>query len=114
MSPIFNILFQTGDINTFVFRRVFFSRYLQLKSSFSGEKIWEGNQAGNLRHALVEKLSKIKRGKVLKENSIIGRSWNSAKLFIVQNNTEKATRCVPLTVQNIIKDIFVLRDQKRF
>ena len=59
MSPIFNILFQTGDINTFVFRRVFFSRYLQLKSSFSDEKIWEENQAGNLRHALVEKLSKI-------------------------------------------------------
>ena len=35
---IFKILFQTGDINIFVLRDVFFSRYLQLKSSFSDEK----------------------------------------------------------------------------
>ena len=36
-------------------------------------------------------------GKVLKENSIIGRSWSSAELFIVQNYTENVTRYVPLT-----------------
>ena len=30
------------------------------------------------------------RGKVLKENSIIGRDWSSAKLFIVQKYTENA------------------------
>ena len=35
---IFKILFQTGDINTFVLRDVFFSRYVQLKLSFSNEK----------------------------------------------------------------------------
>ena len=35
---IFKILFQTGDINIFVLRGVFFSRYVQLKSSFSHEK----------------------------------------------------------------------------
>ena len=35
---IFKILFQTGDINIFVLRGVFFSRYVQLKSSFSDEK----------------------------------------------------------------------------
>ena len=35
---IFNILFQTGDINIFVYRGVFFSRYVQLKSLFSDEK----------------------------------------------------------------------------
>ena len=29
---------QTGNINIFVVRGVFFSRYVQLKSSFSGEK----------------------------------------------------------------------------
>ena len=38
MSQIFKILFQTGDINIFVLRDVFFSRYVQLKTSFSGQK----------------------------------------------------------------------------
>ena len=33
MSQIFKTLFQTGDINIFVLRGVFFSRYFQLKSS---------------------------------------------------------------------------------
>ena len=35
---IFKILFQNRDINTFVLCDVFFSRYVQLKSSFSDEK----------------------------------------------------------------------------
>ena len=38
VSQIFKILFQTGDINIFVLRGVFFSRYVQLKSFFSDEK----------------------------------------------------------------------------
>ena len=38
MSQIFKILLQTGDINIFVLRGVFFSRYVELKSSFSFEK----------------------------------------------------------------------------
>ena len=38
VSQIFKILFQTGDINIFVLRGVFFSRYVQLKSSFPNEK----------------------------------------------------------------------------
>ena len=38
ISQIFKILFQTGDINIFVLRGVFFSRYVQLKSLFSNEK----------------------------------------------------------------------------
>ena len=38
VSQIFKILFQTGDINTFVLHGVFFSRYVRLKSSFSDEK----------------------------------------------------------------------------
>ena len=38
LSQIFKILFQTGDINIFVPRGVFFSRYIQLKSSFSDGK----------------------------------------------------------------------------
>ena len=37
MSQIFKILFQTGDI-IFVLHGVFFSRYVQLQSSFSDEK----------------------------------------------------------------------------
>ena len=36
---IFKILFQTGNINIFVLRGVFFDRYVQLKSSFSEKKI---------------------------------------------------------------------------
>ena len=39
VSQIFKILFQTGDINIFVLRGVFFSRYVQLKSSFSDKKV---------------------------------------------------------------------------
>ena len=38
VSQIFKILFQAGDINIFVLRGVFFSRYVQLKSSFSDER----------------------------------------------------------------------------
>ena len=55
MSQIFKILFQTGDINIFVLRGVFFSRYIQLKSSFSDEK----HNRLNLRNTLIQKLSKI-------------------------------------------------------
>ena len=36
---MFKILFQTGDINIFVLRSIFFSRHVQLKSSFSDEKL---------------------------------------------------------------------------
>ena len=38
VSKIFKILFQTGDINIFVLHGMFFSRYVQLKSSSSDEK----------------------------------------------------------------------------
>ena len=38
MSQILKILYQTGDINSFVLRGVFFSKYVQLKSFFSDEK----------------------------------------------------------------------------
>ena len=37
VSQIFKILFHTGDINIFVLRGVFFSKYVQQKSSFSDE-----------------------------------------------------------------------------
>ena len=54
VPQIFKILFQTGNINIFVLRGIFFSRYVQLKSFF---------QQWNLRHNLVEKLSKFNVGK---------------------------------------------------
>ena len=38
VSQIFKILFETGDVNIFVLCGVFFSRYNELKSSFSDEK----------------------------------------------------------------------------
>ena len=56
LSQIFKILFQTGDINIFVHRGVFFSTYAQLKRSFSDEK---KQHRWNVRHTLVEKLLEI-------------------------------------------------------
>ena len=73
MSQIFKILFQTGDINIFVLRGVFFSRYVQIKSSFSDEK----------------------------NSGEIGRSWSSARLFIAQNYIENANGGVPLMVEYV-------------
>ena len=73
MSQIFKILFQTGDINIFVPCDVFFSRYVQLKLT------WQS----------------------IKRNSIIGRSWSTAKLFIMENYTDKANGDVFLTVENM-------------
>ena len=61
LSQIFKILFQTEDINTFVLRGVFFSRYVQLKSSFSDEKT--SAVKSETRFSLVEKLSKIDEAK---------------------------------------------------
>ena len=40
-------------------------------------------------------------GKELKENSVIGINWSSAKLFIMQNYTENVNGDVPLTVENV-------------
>ena len=38
VPQIFKILFQTEAIDNFILRGVFFSRYVQIKSSFSDEK----------------------------------------------------------------------------
>ena len=42
VSQIFKILCQTGDINICALPGVFFSRYVQLKNSFSDEKSING------------------------------------------------------------------------
>ena len=54
LSQIFKILFQTGYVNIFVLRGVVFSRYVQLKRSFSAKK---NHQRWNLIHTSVEKPS---------------------------------------------------------
>ena len=38
VSQIFKTLFETGNINIFVFHGVLFSRYVQIKSSFPDKK----------------------------------------------------------------------------
>ena len=48
VSQIFKILFQTGDNNSFVLLGVFFSRYVQLKSSFPDEKNISGEISDTL------------------------------------------------------------------
>ena len=48
------------------------------------------------------KAVKVERGKVLKENSIAGRTWSSGRLFVLKNNTTIANWNVPLIVENLI------------
>ena len=97
VPQIFKILCQTGDINIFVLRGAFFSRYVQLKSSFSDEKTLAVKSETHFSREANEN----SRGTALKENSIIGRIWSSAKLFTVQKYTENANGNVPLTVENL-------------
>ena len=49
----------------------------------------------------VREFIKNERGKILKGNSMIGKSWNSAKLFIVHNYTKNANVYVLLIVENV-------------
>ena len=102
MSQIFKILLQTGDINIFVLRGVFFSRYVELKSSFSVEKTSAVKSETQFSREAIENW----RGKVLKKNSIIGRSWSSAKLFKVQNYTENAKWVCAFNSRKCMYDIF--------
>ena len=97
VSQIFKILFQTGDINILVLHGVFFSRYVQLKSSFPDVKTSVVKSETHFSREAIEN----NIGKVSKENSIIGRSWSSAKLFIMQNYTDNTNGNVPLTVENM-------------
>ena len=68
VSQILKILFQTGDIEIFVLCGVFFSRYVLLKSSFSGKK---KHQQWNLGHNLVKKLLKINEAKYERKISLL-------------------------------------------
>ena len=86
--------FQTGDI-VFVLLGVFFSRYVLLRSPSSDEKTAVKSETHYRKEA-----SKVWLGKVFKENSIIGRSWSSEKLFLMWNYTDNADGDVPLIVEN--------------
>ena len=86
VSQIFKILFQTGNINIFVLRGVFFSRFVQLKSYFLTKKTSAVKSETYCSRGAIGNL----HGKVLKENSIIRRGWSSAMLFIMQNYTFNA------------------------
>ena len=77
VSQIFKILFQTGNINIVILHGVFFSMYVKLKSSFFDKK------AVKCETQFSSEASNVLRGKVLKENFIIGRSWSSTKLFMM-------------------------------
>ena len=83
-SKSVNFFFQTGDINIFALLAIFFSKYVQLKSSFCQKK---KHQWRNLRHSLDS------------ETSITGRCWNSSKFVIMQNYTDNANGNVLLTVE---------------
>ena len=70
VSQIFKILFQTGNTNIFVRHGVLFSRYVQLKSSFSVSK----NISVGIETKFGSEAIKVIRGKALKENPITDRS----------------------------------------
>ena len=91
LSHIFKIIFQTRNIKFFVLLGASFSRYIQLKGSFSDEKI---STVIFETHFSSEAI-RIKCCKVLKESFIIGRCWSSAKLFIMQNYIDNANGDVP-------------------
>ena len=97
LTQIFKNLFQTCDFNIFVLRGVFLVDMFNYKSPFLTKKTSAVKSKTRFRTEDIENL----RGKVLKENSITGRSWSSAKLFIMQNYTDNANGDVPLTVEKV-------------
>ena len=63
VSQIFKILFQTGDINIFVLRGVFFSRYVQLKSSLTKKTSVVKSETHFSREAIENHRGKVIKGK---------------------------------------------------
>ena len=81
MSQIFKILFQTGDI-IFVLHGVFFSRYVQLQSSFSDEK---KNISGETRDTLYWRSYRILTSQSIKEKF---HHWQMLELYKVVHNVK--------------------------
>ena len=82
----------------FVALYFYYTRYFQLKSSLSDEK--KTSAVTSEIHFSKEAIENY-CGKLLKKNYIVGRSWSSAKVFIVQNYTENTNGDVDLTAQNV-------------
>ena len=57
-------------------------QHFQIKSSFSSEKTLAVESGTHFYRESV----KVQRGIALKENYIAGRSWGSAKLFVLKND----------------------------
>ena len=97
VSQISKTLFQTGNCNIFVLHGVFFGRYVQIKCFFSDKKTAVKSETHFSTKAIKNSCCKV-----LKENSIVGRSWGSANLLIAQHYSESANGDVPLMVENVI------------
>ena len=91
MSQIFKILFQTVYIIS-VLRDVFLVDMLNEKAPF----LTKNTSAVKSETYFIREAIEHQNGKVLKENSIIGRSWSSTKLFIMQNYNNNANGDMPL------------------
>ena len=89
MSGFKNSVSQAGNGNIFVLRGVIYVQHFQIKSRFSKKK-----KHGGTRTHFPRKLIKFNMAKYKKKNSIVGRSWNSAKLFVLKNDTAIADRDV--------------------
>ena len=76
-------------------------RSIKLKNSFSHEKTSAVKSETQFSREAIKNYC----CEVLKENYIIGRSWSSARLFIMQNYkttyTDNTNGDVPLTAENV-------------
>ena len=97
VSQTFKILFQTGDINLYVLRGVFLADLPNYKTPFLTKKTSTVKSEIHFSREAI----KVYRGKVLKKNSIIGRSCSSANLFIIHDYIKNAKEDVPLRVENV-------------
>ena len=88
--------FKLGILMFLAFVASFWVDILNWKAPFLMKK----HRQWNWRHFSREAFRNL-RGKVLKENSVSGRSWSSAKLFIMENYTGNANGDVPVKVENM-------------
>ena len=87
VSGIFKILFQTEDTNIFVFRGIFFSRYVQLKAPFMTKKTLAVKSETRFSREAIENSAEVG---ALQSYSCIAQSY-----------TQNANRDVLLSVENV-------------
>ena len=88
VSQIFKIIFLTGYI-IFNLRSFIYVLHFQIRISSRSEK------------ELCGKKVYVYYGRILKDNCNEGRTWSSAKLFVLAINAAIADRDVFLTVENL-------------